>query len=80
MIERTKNTVAREIDKLNENETFAVLDYISEIVSTRKTKSKDSQTTNDDLIVSLSDAYENKRARQVFEWEKARRQNVQRGA
>ena len=78
MIERTKNTVAREIDKLNENETFAVLDYISEIVSTRKTKSKDSQTTNDDLIVSLSDAYENKRARQVFEWEKARRQNVQR--
>jgi hypothetical protein len=80
MIERTKNTVAREIDKLNENETFAVLDYISEIVSTRKPKSKDNQTTNDDLIVSLSDAYENKRARQVFEWEKARRQNVQRAA
>ena len=80
MIERTKNTVAREIDKLNENETFAVLDYISEIVSTRKPKSKDNQITNDDLIVSLSDAYENKRARQVFEWEKARRQNVQRAA
>jgi hypothetical protein len=80
MIERTKNTVAREIDKLNENETFAVLDYISEIVSTRKPKSKDNQTTNDDLIVSLSDAYENKRARQVFEWEKTRRQNVQRAA
>jgi hypothetical protein len=80
MIERTKNTVAREIDKLNENETFAVLDYISEIVSTRKPKSKDNQPANDDLIVSLSDAYENKRARQVFEWEKARRQNVQRAA
>jgi UDP-N-acetylglucosamine pyrophosphorylase len=80
MIERTKNTVAREVDKLNENEAFAALDYISEIVSTRKPKSKDNQTTNDDLIVSLSDAYENKRARQVFEWEKARRQNVQRAA
>ena len=80
MIERTKNTVAHELDKLNENETFAVLDYISEIVSTRKFKAKDNQTTNDDLIVSLSDAYENKRARQVFEWEKARRQNVQRAA
>lgn len=29
--------------------------------------------TNDDLIRSLSNAYENKRARQVFEWESTRR-------
>ncbi len=28
---------------------------------------------NDDLIRSLSNAYENKRARQVFEWESTRR-------
>lgn len=80
MVKRTNTNVAIEIDKLNENETSAVLDYISQVVSSRKTKSKDNLNTSDDLIVSLSDAYENKRARQVFEWEKARRQNVQRAA
>ena len=33
---------------------------------------------NDDLIVSLSDAYENRRARQVGEWEKLYGQNLYR--
>lgn len=79
MVNRANTNVAREIDKLNENESLAVLDYISQLLSSRKTKSKNN-STSDDLIVSLSDAYENKRARQVFEWEKARRQNVQRAA
>ena len=31
---------------------------------------------NDDLMVSLANAYENKRARQVNEWEKLRMQNA----
>jgi hypothetical protein len=79
MVNRKNNRVASEIDKLNEHETSAVLDYISEILSTRSPKSKDIQP-NDDLIVSLSDAYENKRARQVFEWERVRRQNIHRAA
>lgn len=79
MVNRKNRNVASEIDKLNENETSEVLDYISEILSTRKPKSKEN-LPNDDLIVSLSDAYENKRARQVFEWERVRRQNVQRAA
>jgi len=79
MMKQTNNTVASEISKLNENETSAVLDYISGLLTNRKAKSKDN-SINDDLIVSLSDAHENKRARQVFEWEKARRQNVQRTA
>ena len=30
----------------------------------------------DDLILALSDARENRRARQVFEWETVRRNNV----
>ena len=34
---------------------------------------------NDDLIVSLSDAYENRRARQVVEWERLYTHNVYRG-
>lgn len=71
-----KNTVG-EIDKLNENETLAVLNYISELLSARLPKPKDNPV-NDDLIVSLQDAYENKRARQVFEWERVRRQNYRR--
>jgi hypothetical protein len=79
MVNRKNRNVASEIDKLNENETSAVLDYISEILSTRSPKSKEN-LPNDDLIVSLSDAYENKRARQVFEWERVRRQNIQRAA
>ena len=33
---------------------------------------------NDDLILALSDAYENRRARQVGEWERLYGQNVYR--
>ena len=79
MVNQNEKNVVREIDKLNEKETLAVASYISTLLTNRISKSKDN-LTNDDLIVSLSDAYENKRARQVFEWEKLRRQNVQRAA
>lgn len=77
MVKRTRQTIQSEIDKLNEQETLAVVNYISQILSNRSAKQTDSQT-NDDLIVSLSERRENQRARQVFEWEKVRRQNVQR--
>lgn len=79
MTKQTKQNVAGEIDKLNETETLAVVNYISQLLSKRISKNVENPT-NDDVIVSLSDAYENKRARQVFEWEKVRRQNVQRAA
>lgn len=79
MVRQTKQNIASEIDKLNEKETLAVANYISQILSSRLSKSKEN-SLNDDLIGSLSDAYENRRARQVFEWERARRQNVQRSA
>lgn len=79
MVKQNKQNIQAEIDKLNEKETVAVANYISQILTSRIAKSKDNQLT-DDLIVSLSDAYENKRARQVFEWERARRQNAHRAA
>ena len=79
MVNQEKTNVASEINKLNEHESLAVLDYISALLSKRSSKTKSNQSS-DDLIVSLSDAHENKRARQVFEWERVRRQNVQRGA
>ena len=77
MFKQTNENIADKIDKLNEKETLAVANYVSQILSSRNTKSKEN-LTNDDLILSLSDAYENKRARQVFEWERTRRQNLQR--
>jgi hypothetical protein len=79
MVKRTKPSVKSEIDKLNENETKAVVSYISQLLSSRISKQSD-PPPNDDLIVSLSERRENRRARQVFEWEKVRRQNVHRAA
>ncbi|HXH70999.1 MAG TPA: hypothetical protein VNI60_11775 [Pyrinomonadaceae bacterium] len=79
MVKQTSQTIASQIDKLNENETLAVVSYISQLLSTRISKTKENYS-NDDLIVSLADAYENQRARQVVEWEKIRRQNAQRTA
>ena len=77
MVKQTNQNIAGEIDKLNDNETNAVVNYISQLLSNRISKSKEPKL-NDDLIFSLSDAYENRRARQVVEWEKVRRQNAQR--
>lgn len=77
MVNRNKQNVVSEIDKLNENEQAVVLNYISQLLSTRLSKQKENPL-KDDLIVSLQDAPENKRARQVFEWERVRRSNYQR--
>jgi len=79
MVKQSNQTIASQLDKLNEKETAAVVSYISQILSARLSKQTDSQP-NDDLIVFLSNKRENRRARQVVEWEKARRQNAQRTA
>ena len=79
MVNQSNQNIAAEIGKLNDKEFQAVASYVSQILSSRSTKSKEN-LSNDDLIAALSDAYENKRARQVFEWERARRQNAQRSA
>lgn len=64
MVKQKKQTPARRIDKSTENEkSFRLLSR--------------SNPPTDDLIVSLSDAYENKRARQVVEWEKLAKQKAQ---
>jgi len=66
MVKRTKQN--NEITKLNESETFTPTKPISKLFSKQNPKQ-----SNDDLIILLSDAYENRRARQVFEWESLRR-------
>ncbi len=75
MVKPNKYNTADEKTELNENS--AVINFILKPFSQRI---KQQNAPNDDLIVSLSDAYENKRARQVFEWEKIRRQNGYFGA
>jgi hypothetical protein len=80
MVNQTNNKIVREIDKLNENETLAVTEYISQLLSKRLPIPMSETHTNDDLIASLSDRRENQRARQVVEWERIRRRNVPRAA
>ena len=45
----------------------------SQLLSNRKSKDNFS---NDDLVGSLAEAYENKRAQQVAEWDRLGRQNL----
>lgn len=79
MVKRTSPNIKSEIEKLNEKEIIAVVKYISQLLSSRISQKPDAPP-NDDLIISLSAKHENRRARQVFEWEKVRRQNAQRTA
>ena len=48
------------------------------LFSSQSQSQSQSKEKNDDLIVSLSDAYENRRARQVGEWERLYTYNVYR--
>lgn len=75
MVKQTNSKIVREIDKLNENETLAVLDYISQLLSSRQFPIPNETQSSDDLIASLSEKRENRCARQVVEWEKVRRRN-----
>ena len=79
MVKRTHKNTPAEINDLNEKETLAISKHISEPpANSRSQKGENSKT--DDLIGLLSDAYENKRARQVFEWETVRRKSFQKAA
>lgn len=74
MVKQTNNKIVREIDKLENNESLAVLAYITELLSIRISNQTETQLS-DDLIASLAETRENQRARQVVEWEKVRRRN-----
>ncbi|MFN2412898.1 MAG: hypothetical protein ABR535_07605 [Pyrinomonadaceae bacterium] len=65
MVNRNARNI-HNIEDLND-ETHTVPNFGKRLLSSRKIR-KD-KSVNDDLIVLLSDAHENKRARQVSEWE-----------
>jgi hypothetical protein len=75
MVNRNERTPIREIDKLNESDRAAVVSYISEQLPPKKKHSQENPI-NDELIVTLADALENRRAQQVTEWEQMRRQTM----
>ena len=79
MANRNSTHVAVELDKLNEADAASALAYISQLLSSQRLKLIEN-SNHDPLIVSLSSAYENQRARQVTEWERLYRQTPQRAA
>ena len=60
------------IDSLEDAEIRDVLEYISMMESTNRAETSRG-ARDDELIAMLAEAYENKRARQAFEWEAVRR-------
>ncbi|HET6862203.1 MAG TPA: hypothetical protein VFH91_04125 [Pyrinomonadaceae bacterium] len=74
-----RQSLASKLDALSETELQEVLDYVSMIESMRR--SMGATTGNEEeLLTTLADAHENRRARQAFEWESVRRKAERRAA
>jgi len=71
-IANQRQFLASKLEALSESEVGEVLDYISVIESSRRSKSVTS-AFDDEVVTALADARENRRARQAFEWEAVRR-------
>lgn len=72
MVNRINKKRDGELDRLTRQDAAAAVNFISENLSYSRSQPKQI----DDLIVSLANAHENRRARQVTEWEKMRQYNV----
>jgi hypothetical protein len=71
--------LALKLEALSESEVGEVLDYISVLESTRRSKAAP-LVLDDEVLADLADAQENRRARQAFEWEAVRRKAERRAA
>ena len=71
--------LALKLEALSESEVGEVLDYVSLIESTRRSKTGP-LVLDDEVVAALADAHENRRARQAFEWEAVRRKAERRAA
>ena len=74
-----RQRLALKLDALNDAEVKEVLDYISIMESMRRSVTQ-FRGREDDLVAALSEAPENRRARQAFEWEMVRRRAERREA
>ncbi|MGE0129872.1 MAG: hypothetical protein AB7U82_17460 [Blastocatellales bacterium] len=68
------------LNNLSENEITELLKYLATLEKGKRgdtnpetSPQTPSQTSEDELLILLSSARENRRARQVFEWESVRR-------
>jgi len=71
--------LAQKLETLNDVEVREVLDYISSMESTRRSKTT-STVWEDEVLSVLAEARENRRTRQAFEWEAVRRKAEKRAA
>jgi hypothetical protein len=71
--------LASKVEALTETEVGEVLEYISTMECSRRAKIT-SAALEDDVVMALADAQENRRARQAFEWEAVRRKAEKRAA
>lgn len=71
--------LAQKLETLNDAEVHEVLDYISAMETTRRSRTVPS-AWDDEVLSVLADARENQRARQAFEWEAVRRKAEKRAA
>ena len=71
--------LAQKLETLNEAEVCDVLDYISAMELTRRSRTV-STASEDEVVSVLAEARENRRARQAFEWEAVRRKAEKRAA
>jgi hypothetical protein len=71
--------LALKLEALSESEVGEVLDYISTLESKQRAKAAP-LVLEDELLTSLADAQENRRARQAYEWEAVRRKAERRAA
>ena len=71
--------LALKLEALSESEVGEVLDYISVIESMRRPRAAPF-SFDDEVLMALADARENRRARQAFEWESVRRKAEKRAA
>lgn len=71
--------LALKLEALSESEVGEVLDYISLLESSGRAKTTPT-IVDDELLSTLADARENRRARQAFEWEAVRRKAERRAA
>ena len=77
MVNRTNADIARQTDGRNKQANPPIL---SSRPSVSRNSSQNEIAVADDVIAYLSNAHENRRARQVFEWERMYSQNWQRAA
>jgi hypothetical protein len=66
-----REKLAFKLDHLSESEIDEIVEYVS-IMETMRHKSAAPPDFDDELMASLSAAYENRRAQQAFEWDAVR--------